>query len=290
MEEYLRIVKEVLENGNLKSNRTGVDTISISGAMFEHDMSQGFPLLTTKDVPLRLIASELEFFIKGITDKKWLQDRNNHIWDEWCSPLKVPYGHDEETKRKMFEERDLGPIYGFQWRHFGAKYIDYKTDYTGQGVDQLANLVNKLKQDSESRRLIVNSWNAADLDKMALPPCHDSFQVLANPKTKKLDFIWRQRSTDTMVGLPFNIASYALLQNLLAQEVGYVPGKLIGHLGDVHIYLPHIENAKIQLERAPYELPEVKVENFSGIFNCNYLDIKAKNYRRHPKLEYEVIT
>ncbi|HOW37082.1 MAG TPA: thymidylate synthase, partial [Candidatus Pacearchaeota archaeon] len=119
MEEYLRIVKEVLENGNLKSNRTGVDTISISGAMFEHDMSQGFPLLTTKDVPLRLIASELEFFIKGITDKKWLQDRNNHIWDEWCSPLKVPYGHDEETKRKMFEERDLGPIYGFQWRHFG---------------------------------------------------------------------------------------------------------------------------------------------------------------------------
>ncbi|HOW37121.1 MAG TPA: thymidylate synthase, partial [Candidatus Pacearchaeota archaeon] len=176
------------------------------------------------------------------------------------------------------------------WRHFGAKYIDYKTDYTGQGVDQLANLVNKLKQDSESRRLIVNSWNAADLDKMALPPCHDSFQVLANPKTKKLDFIWRQRSTDTMVGLPFNIASYALLQNLLAQEVGYVPGKLIGHLGDVHIYLPHIENAKIQLERAPYELPEVKVENFSGIFNCNYLDIKAKNYRRHPKLEYEVIT
>jgi len=290
MEEYLRIVKDVFEKGELKSNRTGVDTISISGAMFEHDMSKGFPLLTTKDVPLRLVASELEFFIKGITDKRWLQERNNHIWDEWCSPKIVPYGHDEETKRKMFEERDLGPIYGFQWRHFSANYIDYKTDYTGQGVDQLANLVNKLKQEPESRRLIVNSWNAADLGKMALPPCHDSFQVLANPRTKKLDLIWRQRSTDTMVGLPFNIASYALLQTLLAREVDYVPGKLIGHLGDVHIYFPHFDNARIQLERIPYELPEIKTENFSGIFNWNYPYTKVKNYQHHPKLEYEVIT
>ncbi len=290
MEEYLRIVKEVLEKGDLKSNRTGVDTYSVSGAMFEHDMAEGFPLLTTKEMPFRLIASELYFFIHGITDKTWLQERNNHIWDEWCSPKIVPYGHDEETKKKMFNERDLGPIYGFQWRHFGADYINCDTNYNGQGVDQLGNLIDKLKSDPESRRLIVNSWNSSDLNKMALPPCHDSFQVLANPKTKKLDLIWRQRSTDTMVGLPFNIASYALLQHLLAQEIGYVPGKLIGHLGDVHIYLPHFENAKIQLERVPYTLPEIQTENFSGIFNWDYTDTKIKNYKRHSKLEYEVIT
>src|SRR3990167_10727615 len=141
MKAYHNIVQEVLEHGQKKDDRTGTGTIAIAGTIFKHDMSNGFPLLTTKKVPFRLIASELEFFIKGITDKQWLLDRNNHIWDEWASPKKAPYGHDAESKKKMLEERDLGPIYGFQWRHFNAKYESYDTDYTGKGVDQMKRLI-----------------------------------------------------------------------------------------------------------------------------------------------------
>jgi len=143
MRTYLDIVKKVLEEGKLVSTRQGTPAYTIAGAMFEHDMSKGFPLLTTKKVPFRLIANELEFFINGITDKKWLQDHNNHIWDEWAKPQKAPYGHDAESKKKMLEERDLGPIYGFQWRHFNAPYTSYDTDYTGQGIDQLKKLIEK---------------------------------------------------------------------------------------------------------------------------------------------------
>ncbi len=176
MKTYLDIVKKVLDQGVKKENRTGVDTIAIAGAMFEHDMAKGFPLLTTKTVPFRLVASELEFFIKGITDKKWLQDRNNHIWDEWCTPLKIRYSHDEETKKKMLEERDLGTIYGWEWRHFGAKYVDYKTDYTGQGVDQLKRIVDTLKKDPNNRRMLCLAWNPLDIDKALPPYCHQSLR------------------------------------------------------------------------------------------------------------------
>src|SRR3989339_534839 len=153
MRAYLDIVKKVIDTGERKPSRTGIDTLGIPGMMFQHDMKNGFPLLTTKKVPYRLVTTELEFFIKGITDKKWLQDRNNHIWDEWCTPLKIPYANDEETKKKMFEERDLGTIYGWEWRHFGAKYQSYDTDYSGQGVDQLKRMVNDLKATPDSRRM-----------------------------------------------------------------------------------------------------------------------------------------
>jgi len=142
MQAYLDIVKKILEHGEEKENRTGTNTLSIAGVLFEHDMSTGFPLLTTKKVPFRLIASELEFFIKGITDKEWLKERNNHIWDEWAHPLKAPYGHDEASKQRMMEERDLGPVYGFQWRHYNAEYENYNSDYSGKGVDQLAKIVD----------------------------------------------------------------------------------------------------------------------------------------------------
>jgi thymidylate synthase len=140
MRAYLDIVRNILERGERKANRTGIDTIAIAGAMFEHDMANGFPLLTTKKTPFKMVASELEFFIKGITDKQWLQDHNNHIWDEWANPQKAPYGHDEAAKAKMKNERDLGSIYGFQWRHFNAEYKNYDSDYTGQGIDQLKKL------------------------------------------------------------------------------------------------------------------------------------------------------
>src|SRR3989344_3293701 len=145
MRAYLDICEEVLTKGVKVRNRTGVDSIKIFGAMFKHDMGEGFPLLTTKKTAYKPVRSELEFFIKGYTDKRWLQDRGNHIWDEWCNPLKVSHGHEEETRNAMFDERDLGPIYGFQWRHFGALYNGYNVDYSGKGVDQLSNMVNGLR-------------------------------------------------------------------------------------------------------------------------------------------------
>lgn len=288
MQAYLNIVKTILEKGELKHNRTGVDTIAIAGAMFEHNMEKGFPMLTTKKVPFKVVATELEFFIKGLTDKQWLKDKNCHIWDEWASPLKVAYGHDEETKKKMFEERDLGPIYGFQWRHFNADYKNFDSDYTNQGVDQLKNLVEKLKTDPNDRRMIVSAWNPIKLKEMALPPCHYSFQITVI--NGKLNLLWNQRSVDTMLGLPFNITSYALLLHLLAKESGLKEGKLVGFLADTHIYENHIEGAKEQLTRDPniYPLPQIITENFTSIFDWKAEDSKIENYQSYPKIEFPI--
>ncbi len=289
MQAYLDIVKTILEKGERKPNRTGVDTIAIAGAMFEHDMSKGFPMLTTKKVPFKAVASELEFFIKGLTDKNWLQARNNHIWDEWCSPKKVAYGHDAETKKKMFEEQDLGPIYGFQWRHFNADYQDFNTNYEGKGVDQLKRVVDKLKSDPSDRRMIVSAWNPIQLSEMALPPCHYAFQVTVI--NGKLNLLWNQRSVDTMLGLPFNITSYALLLHLLAKEAGLKEGKLVGFLADVHIYENHLAGAKEQLTRDPnkYPLPKIVTENFTTIFDWHGSeDSKIIGYESYPKIEFEI--
>lgn len=286
MEDYLRIVKKVLDEGKLKTNRTGVDTLAIFGEQYRHDMSEGFPLLTTKRVPFRLAASELEFFIKGITDKKWLQERNNHIWDEWCNPEIVPYGHDAKTKQKMMTERDLGPIYGFQWRHEGAEYTAYDDNYVGKGNDQLADIINTLQTNKHDRRMMVNSWHHKDMDKMALPPCHYGFQVIIIDN--KLNLAWNQRSVDTMLGLPFNIASYGLLLHLLAKESGFEEGELVGHLTDVHIYENHIEGAKRQLEREPRPLPKVETVDFDSIFNWEYTQSSVKDYKPHPGIKFDI--
>lgn len=288
MKKYLELVKNILENGENKEDRTGVGTISIPGAMFQHNMSDGFPLLTTKKVPFRLVASELEFFIKGITDKKWLQDRDNHIWDEWCNPKKVAYGHDEETKKKMMEERELGPIYGFQWRHFGADYKSYNSDYTGQGVDQLKIIVDRLKSNPTDRRMIVSAWNPTKLDQMALPPCHYGFQVTV--VKNKLNLFWNQRSVDTALGLPFNIASYALLLHLLAMQGGLEEGVLTGFLADTHIYLNHQEGLKEQLMRDPtkYPLPKLKTDNFKSIYDWKFEDTQVEDYQSYPGIKFKI--
>jgi thymidylate synthase len=252
--------------------------------MFEHDMSDGFPLLTTKSVSLRLVASELEFFIKGLTDKNWLQERNNHLWDEWCWQLKVPYGHDKETQQKMFEERDLGPIYGFQWRHFDAEYDGFDKDYSKQGIDQLENLIDTLKTNPNDRRMIVSAWNPNQVDEMALPPCHYGFQVTVTDD--KLNLMWNQRSVDTALGLPFNIASYGLLLHLLAKETGFEEGHLVGFLGDTHIYENHVENLKKQLSRVPKALPSIETENFTSIFDWEYTDSKVVDYENHGQINF----
>ena len=286
MKAYLDILRKILNEGELKENRTGTDTIAVAGAFFEHDMSEGFPLLTTKNVPFRLVASELEFFIKGITDKNWLIDRNNHIWDDWCCPDIVPYGHDEETKAKMKAERDLGPVYGWQWRHFGAEYMGWNADHDGQGVDQLKNIVEKLKSDPNDRRMIVSAWNPCDLGKMALPACHYGFHVTVIDG--KLNLLWNQRSVDTPLGLPFNIASYALLLHLLAKEVGLKEGKLVGFLADTHIYVNQVEGIKKQLKRKPYPLPKLETENFTSIFDWKYTDSKIIEYEHHSTIKFEL--
>ncbi|MBW2966491.1 thymidylate synthase [Candidatus Woesearchaeota archaeon] len=286
MKAYLDIINKILKEGVVKKNRTGIDAISIPGAMFEHDMEKGFPLLTTKSVPLRLVSSELEFFIKGITDKNWLRDKDNHIWDAWCSPDKVPYGHDEETKKKMMEERELGPIYGWQWRNFGAKYIAHNQPSEGKGIDQLKNVVEKLKTDPSDRRMIISAWNPVDFHRMALPPCHYSFQVTVIGD--KLNLLWNQRSIDSVLGLPFNIASYALLLHLLAKESGFKEGKLVGFLADTHIYVNHLDGIKEQLARKPFPLPTIKTENFKSIFDWKHTDTKVENYEKHPRIKFEV--
>ena len=295
MQAYLDIVKKILDEGVKKEDRTGTGTIAIAGAMFEHDMSQGFPLLTTKKMPFKIIASELEFFIKGITDKEWLKERKNHIWDEWANPKKAPYGHSEEAKKKMAEERDLGPVYGFQWRHFNAPYYNYDTNYTGQGTDQLQKVVDSLKNNPTDRRMIVCAWNPSMMDQMALPPCHYAFQVTVI--NGKLNLLWNQRSVDTMLGLPFNIASYALLLHLLAKECNLQEGKLVGFLADTHIYSNHLEGAKEQLTRNPnkYTLPKLETHSTSSgqtkifsIFDWEYKNSKITDYESYPKISFDI--
>ncbi|MCG8615455.1 MAG: thymidylate synthase [Desulfobacterales bacterium] len=286
MDAYLNIVKKILAEGTVKHNRTGVNTIAVPGAMFEHDMSKGFPLLTTKYMPFHLVASELEFFIKGITDKEWLRERKNHIWDEWCSPLKVAYGHDEETQKQMMAERELGPIYGFQWRHFGARYTAHDQPPATPGVDQIKRVVEMLKTNPDDRRMLVSAWNPADLDKMALPPCHYGFQVTVSGG--KLNLLWNQRSVDTALGLPFNIASYGLLLTLLAKEAGFDQGKLVGFLGDTHIYENHVDGLNEQLKREPYPLPEIETRNFTSIFDWEYTDTELTGYQHHPGIRFDI--
>jgi len=286
MKPYLKIVKRILKEGVVKQNRTGIDAVTIPGAMFEHDMADGFPLITTKNIPLRLVASELEFFIRGITDKKWLQERQNFIWNDWCSPKIVPYGHDEETKKKMAAERDLGPIYGWQWRNFGADYDAFDKPPIGFGIDQLKNVIDKLKEDPSDRRMIVSAWNPTNLKEMALPPCHYSFQLTVI--NDKLNLLWNQRSVDVALGLPFNIASYGLLLHLLAKQSGFREGRLVGFLGDTHIYVNHRKGMMEQLARTPFSLPKVKTESFKSIFDWKYTDTSVEGYEHHPGIKFEI--
>jgi len=288
MKAYLDIVKKVLETGEKVPTRQGPLAYTVAGITFEHEMANGFPLLTTKKVPLRLVATELEFFIKGLTDKKWLQDRNNHIWDEWANPKKAPYGLDEISKKKMLEERDLGPTYGFQWRHFNAPYINYDSDYSGKGVDQLKKIIEILKKNPRDRRMIVNAWNPAQLEEMSLPPCFYSFQLVVI--NNKLNLLWNERSVDLMLGLPFDITSHGLLLHLIAKEAGLREGKLIGFLGDVHLFENHVEGAKEQLTRdcKKYALPKIETGQWTSIFDWKAEDTKLLNYQSYDRIPFKI--
>ncbi len=315
MKAYLDILKNCLNNGTKSDNRTGTPTIRIPwGATFQHNMAEGFPLITTKKMGLKNISTELEFFINGYTDKKWLQDRKCHIWDEWANPnaweplykqkLKVLQneGHILSEKQKkelqndiMTKTRDLGPIYGWQWRHFGSYYhfnpfnITDNYNMWNPGKDQLATVIETAKKDPNNRRLIVNAWNPVDQNKMALPPCHIMHQILIH--NGKINLIWTQRSCDMFLGIPYNIASYAMLLLLYAKELGYEPGILRGELHDVHIYENHIDQVKEQLSRTPYKLPTVTIpdENWKGMLNWSATNgFTLTDYVCHEKLKGDV--
>jgi thymidylate synthase len=279
--EYFRIVNDILTNGRLKKNRTGVDCLTIAGAMFQHDMCDGFPLLTSRKMPFKSTKVELEFFIKGITSKKWLQDRGCHYWDGWANPEKVPYGNDEETKKKMAAEDDLGLIYGKQWRDFHDPRADYSAFH---GVDQLKNIVNTLKTNPDDRRMICNAWNPLALEDMALPPCHYSWQVTVIDGY--LNLAWNQRSVD--IACNQSIVTYALLLHLLAKEAGLKEGKLIGFLMDTHIYVNHIDGIKKQLTQETYPASTVKTDKFTSIFDWTYDDTELLNYQSSGPIKFEV--
>lgn len=278
-EEYARILSQIFERGKWKGNRTGVDCLTIVGAMFEHDMADGFPLLTRRKLPFKSTKVELEFFIKGLRSKKWLQDRGCKYWDGWCNPQKVPYGNDEETKKKMATEDDLGLVYGVQWRDFHDPKINDHPDFhtRGKGIDQLQNIVHTLKTNPSDRRMICNAFNPLSLQHMALPPCHYSWQVTVIDGY--LNLAWNQRSCDYYLGIPANISSYALLLHLLAKESNLKEGKLIGFLMDTHVYSNHMTQIEEFMKRPVFDAPTIKTEKWNGIFNWEYTDTELVDYK-----------
>ena len=290
MKAYHDVLRQIIDSDSVwAQNRTGVPAKAIAGAMIQHDMADGFPLLTTKRVPFKLVASELEFFLRGITDKQWLIDRNNHIWDEWARPSKAPYGHDEESKKRMREEMDLGPIYGYQWRHFDGNYSGAggQEEHTGDGgVDQIQRVIDKLHSDPTDRRMIVSAWNPKQIHDMGLPPCHIMHQI--NVINGRLNLAWYQRSCDMFLGVPFNIASYALLLHLYAKEAGLKEGILTGFLMDAHIYQNHVEQVQELLSRDERPLPKIATEKWNGMLNWSYEDSVIEGYNPHAAIKAEI--
>ena len=260
MKQYLDAIKLVLNEGQLVSNRTGINSYVYPHIMIRHDMSDGFPLMTTKKMAWKSIKVELEFFIKGLSDKKWLQDRGCKIWNEWCNPQKIPTNiSDEDRKKFQLQENDLGKIYGVQWRNFNS-----------QNVDQLKWIVDQLKTNPTNRQLVCSAWNPCQIDEMALPPCHVMWHVF--PVGDKLNLCFVMRSIDSFLGFPYNQASYALLLHLLCKETGYKEGIITGFLSNWHLYENHVEAVKTQLLREPYKLPTIKTEKFTSIFDWTYED------------------
>jgi len=262
----------ILTKGYKKEDRTGTGTISFPGVMIRHDMSDGYPLLTLRKVPFKSAAIELEGFIKGITSKQWYKERGCNYWNQWCNPQEVAYGTDDDTKKKMEECDDLGKIYGYQWRNF-------------KGVDQLKNIVNTLKKDTNNRRMVCSAWAPDQLNEMALPPCHFAWQV--NVTDGKLNLFYYMRSVDFVLGNDLN--TYGLLLHLLAKESNLKEGMLVGFFADAHIYLNHIDGIKELLNRnATGKLPTIKTDNFKSIYDWQYNDTILLDYEPLPSVKFEV--
>jgi len=331
-EHYLALLDTILEYGKEKQDRTGVGTLSIFGYTIRHDMTQGFPLLTTKKMAYKSMITELKWFLKGSTNIRYLIDNNCNIWngDAYKKYLRVGDGNEILSKLDFIDKikiddefaaewGDLGPIYGKQWRRWSPNAYALKGCNSVNSYDQIQNLINELKANPDSRRLMVNAWNVSELGAMTLPPCHYGFQIYtteltemgriqeyciklnkdyslpssrdvesaeldkANIPKRKISLMWNQRSVDVLLGLPFNIASYALLLKLIAKEVNMIPDQLIGNLGDTHLYLNHIEQAKDQLNRDPMMLSELSVSNVD-ILNGEF-DYDLSDYSSHPAMK-----
>jgi dihydrofolate reductase/thymidylate synthase len=280
--QYLRMLKNIIKNGHQKEDRTGVGTKSLFGQMMRFDLSTTFPLLTTKDVFWRGVVEELLWFIAGDTNGKHLSEKKVRIWEGNGSRAFL-----DSIGLKHREEHDLGPIYGFQWRHFGAKYENMHTDYTGKGVDQLAKLVDDLKRNRDSRRMILSAWNPADIPMMALPPCHVLSQYYV--ADGRLHCMLYQRSCDMGLGVPFNIASYALLTCMLAHVTGLTPGELVHVLGDTHVYLNHIGPLQEQIKRQPNCFPLLEIKRkVQSIDDFKFDDFKLVAYQPQSKIKMEM--
>ena len=352
--QYQLLLQDILDNGVEKSDRTGTGTISVFGKQIVHNMNEGFPLLTTKKMAIKTLMTELKWFLKGDTNIKYLVDNGCHIWngDAYKAYLTKETNRTEKTgqtwtpmTQKEFidkiktddefaeENGELGPIYGKQWRNWEgldktkSNWEDFPIE-----IDQIANLINDLKTNPDSRRLMVNAWNVGELDQMTLPPCHYGFQVYTrelsfdercryaikagwmtpfgafdfpetrwmldnnNIPTRAISLMWNQRSCDTFLGIPFNIASYGLLLEIIAKEVNMVPDELIGNLGDVHLYKNHIEQAKEQISRKPYTLPTLKhmktddfytslSSNFDLVTHLDNTDFVLEDYQSQPRIK-----
>ena len=262
MRQYHDLMERVLKQGLEKRDRTGTGTLSVFGHQMRFDLKDGFPLVTTKKLHLKSIVYELLWFLAGNTNVRWLQEKGVSIWNEWAD-----------------EEGELGPVYGHQWRSWP------KPD--GGSIDQIASVVSQIKRNPDSRRLIVTAWNPADIEKMALPPCHCLFQFYVGDG--RLSCQLYQRSADIFLGVPFNIASYALLTLMMAQVTGLKPGEFIHTFGDAHLYLNHLDQAQEQLSRRPYPLPTMKLNpDVKDIFAFKYEDFTLENYQAHPHIKAPV--
>lgn len=283
MNVYLQMLTEILNSGTLKGDRTGTGTRSIFGHQVRFDLSKGFPLVTTKKIHLKSVIAELLWFISGDTQVKTLQDQGVKIWDAWAP-----------------EDGELGPIYGHQWRNFGAtRYVPTTSIdlvsgesnelplYGDDGVDQLAEAVKLIKTNPDSRRIIVTGWNPAEATQVALPPCHTLFQFYV--ADGRLSCQLYQRSADVFLGVPFNIASYALLTHMVAQVTGLEVGDFVHTFGDLHLYNNHVEQAKLQINRSPKTLPTLVLNpDIKNLFDFKYEDIKVENYNHHPRIKAKV--
>jgi len=281
--QYLQLIRKIIQTGNKKGDRTGTGTLSLFGAQMRFSLRDGsFPLLTTKKVFYRGIAEELFWFIRGSTSAKELQEKNVRIWDGNSSRAFL-----DSIGLNHREEGDLGPVYGFQWRHFGAEYVDMHADYSGKGVDQLANVINLIRTRPDDRRILLCAWNPADLDKMALPPCHCLVQFYC--ANGELSCQLYQRSADMGLGVPFNIASYALLTIMLAHVTGLKPGDFVHTLGDAHVYSNHVEALRQQLEREPRPFPTISIKRkVENIEEFKFEDFEVTGYDPHPKIAMDM--
>jgi thymidylate synthase len=274
-QEYLQLVNKVLVQGIKRKNRTNVDTLSLFGERLVFDISEyKIPLLTTKKMNFNSIVEELLWFMSGSTNTKILSNKGVNIWNENSSKEYLL------SRNLFYEEGDIGPGYGFQWRHCGEKYINMHTNY--KGIDQLQNCINMIKRDPYSRRIILSSWIPQDIDKMALPPCHCFIQFYVN--NNELSGQMYQRSADIGLGLPYNMASYSLLLHLIAKETNLKATKFIHIIGDSHIYLNHITGLQTQLRRIPFPSPYISINNFTDIFNVKSSDILLHNYKTYGKI------